>query len=961
MPTPTVYRRRVYKALALFASIAGLATCGLAYTHPGIPLTSADLATLKANLNLEPWKSGYAALQADSRSSLSYTMQGPFASVSRNPNVNLTAWRNDMIAVYNLARMGYFTGNTSYSQKARDILISWANTHTSFGGSESGLDLGDYAFRFAGGASILRGTWAGWTTTDTTTVKNYFSTVLWPATSAGLNGTTGPANKGSLYLAGGIAVAAFCDDTAKFEAVLERSRINGGSGMRNTLATGEMGETGRDQGHAYGDLLANAFLAEVAYKQGYDIYGELENRLLACGEYYARNNLVSGVQFVPFGTIDYLYNTPPADAGGGYAADSMGLYILRGAYNIRKGLPTPWMEQKIARQPVNMDNWMMCKSEDAATASAASGPSLPSTTLTGTGFTSTDIGGATPAGSATFSGGTWTITGGGIEVWTHGSDSCTFAYKAITGDCAIIAKVSGVQNTHTNAKAGVMIRESLAANTARRAWIGLLPSTKIESYLHGWSECWGGTNWEKQSRAIPSAPWWVKIERRGNIISTFSSQDGTSWAANNIAVFDGMSSTAYIGLFVSSLVNGTPNTSTFQVVSVTGGTGGVVTTPAAPAALFASPDNKRATLRWLPSAGATGYDILRSTTSGGGYTSLVSNLSASTTSYTDAGLTNGTTYYYVVRAKNSAGTSGNSAQEQATPQSGATCHLAFGGVANASHNSGSSTSGAAKAFDRNPGSKWFNGDNGTSGWISYDFGAGNEQVIKTYTLTAGNDVPGRDPKTWTLLGSQDGAAWTNIDSQTDQTFAQRGQVNTYPTSNTTAYRYYRLDIAANNGNATGIQIGEFGLWSDSGRTLPDGRYRIVNRKSNKAMNVNGGGTSDGSTIVQWGYSGANNEKWDLVYQGNGQYRIDGVASGKSLDVTSGSTANGAILDIFTWSGANRHRWTVQPTADGYWKITNVNSGKVADVSGASTADGANIIQWPYGDGDNQQWSITVAP
>ena len=105
-------------------------------------------------------------------------------------------------------------------RKAHDILIAWATTQTSFGGQESGLALGDLAQAYAGGADILRGTWPGWTAADTATVKNYFENVLWPATSAGGN-TPGPFNKGLLNLEAGIAIAAFCDDTAKFNHVID--------------------------------------------------------------------------------------------------------------------------------------------------------------------------------------------------------------------------------------------------------------------------------------------------------------------------------------------------------------------------------------------------------------------------------------------------------------------------------------------------------------------------------------------------------------------------------------------------------------------------------------------------------------------------------------------------------------------------------------------------------------------
>jgi fibronectin type 3 domain-containing protein len=88
------------------------------------------------------------------------------------------------------------------------------------------------------------------------------------------------------------------------------------------------------------------------------------------------------------------------------------------------------------------------------------------------------------------------------------------------------------------------------------------------------------------------------------------------------------------------------------------------TPPAAPSGLQATAGNAQVSLNWTASAGATSYHVKRSTTNGGPYTQVAA---PTTTSDTDTGLTNGTTYYYVVSALNGAGESANSSQASATP------------------------------------------------------------------------------------------------------------------------------------------------------------------------------------------------------------------------------------------------------------------------------------------------------
>jgi hypothetical protein len=62
--------------------------------------------------------------------------------------------------------------------------------------------------------------------------------------------------------------------------------------------------------------------------------------------------------------------------------------------------------------------------------------------------------------------------------------------------------------------------------------------------------------------------------------------------------------------------------------------------------LTASAGNGQVILNWNPVANASGYYVKRSLVSGGSYTVIFTNLTSTT--FTNTGLANGTTYYYVV-------------------------------------------------------------------------------------------------------------------------------------------------------------------------------------------------------------------------------------------------------------------------------------------------------------------------
>jgi hypothetical protein len=636
------------------------------FTHPGIPLTLSDLGTIKSYVDAgrQPWKSAYDQLANDGRSKLTYGMAGPYTTVSRAPDMNLWPWRNDMTAIWNLARMWYFTGNPDYAKKAHDILLAWATNNTTFTGGESMLDLGDYAYMFVGGADILRGTWPGWTDADTATVKAYFTHVLLPAANPYGENMFGAANKGALALNAMGLMAIFNDDTDTLNKVVYKTRTLAHIGLRSSNDIGMLGDSLRDQGHAHGQLKSLVMLAEALWKQGIDVYSDFDNRLLAAGEYFARVNVPTPTPFLPFGTTDAYYTADYTNRG--WQGGNLVLSQVYGAYAVRKGLSAPYIAQRLRTMPVDANSFMFLKDVDTSTAAPAPALAIPATTSITSGLSDIDIGGATPAGTSSYANGTWTVVGAGTDTWST-SDSSHFAYQALTGDGAIVAKVESIQNTNGAAKAGVMMRTSLAQG-APRALMVVTNRVQVEQNMPNLA-VYGGTNYGNKAFAIANTvpSYWVKLERIGNMITGYVSPDGTNWAATDVGrINDPVPDTIYVGLVVCSHANGTLNTSTFSNVQITGGDGGApAVIPAAPATLLASSGDGVVPLRWQQSFGATGYAVLRATTSGGPYTTIASNVTGG--SYMDTSVVNGTTYYYTVTATNAAGTSANSPEDSATP------------------------------------------------------------------------------------------------------------------------------------------------------------------------------------------------------------------------------------------------------------------------------------------------------
>ena len=107
-----------------------------------------------------------------------------------------------------------------------------------------------------------------------------------------------------------------------------------------------------------------------------------------------------------------------------------------------------------------------------------------------------------------------------------------------------------------------------------------------------------------------------------------------------------------------------------------------------------------------------------------------------------------------------------------------------------------------KAFDNSDSTYWDGYRFEAGDWIKYDLGSGVTKVAAQYTIQIASTVY---PTSWKFQGSNDDTNWTDIDTQTGQTFTS-GEKRTYNSfSNSTAYRYYRwLLNAINTGNEPSI-------------------------------------------------------------------------------------------------------------------------------------------------------------
>jgi autotransporter-associated beta strand protein len=276
-------------------------------------------------------------------------------------------------------------------------------------------------------------------------------------------------------------------------------------------------------------------------------------------------------------------------------------------------------------------------------------------------WTKVDVGSVGTTGTSYYDGGsTFVVKGAGRGLRTT-ADSLQFAYVTTTlTSFSVVARVT--TSPTGSSQVGVMMRSGTSAGATMVA-VMLDPNAGSYRARLGYRTTTGGSMaWASAASTGLAIPQWLKLTRAGNLYTGQVSSDGQTWTtvSSTTSAIIGNGSTAYAGLAVSSLSTSSLVTETFDNVSLPAWTA----PPGAPSGLTAAAASQtQINLSWSDASGATGYQVLRSSSWGGTYTQIGTSATAS---YSDTGLSAGSAWYYMVRATSSSGTSGNSTVATAT-------------------------------------------------------------------------------------------------------------------------------------------------------------------------------------------------------------------------------------------------------------------------------------------------------
>ncbi len=272
------------------------------FRHPGIALSRAELDFIKAKVRAgeQPWKAGWEKMRSWEGAALAWTPK-PHAHVERGsnarPNIGGGELQDDAQAAYAHALQWYVTGHEEHAKKAIEIMNVWASQLKTITNSDAKLLCGMTGHIWCNAAEIIRHTYSGWSAADQERFRSMLLNIYWPIMKGfkpNYNGNWDASMINSI-----MAIGVFCDDRVKFDYAVEYFCNGKGNGSiaHYVGPTGQCQETSRDQTHTQMGLGYLACACEIAWHQGLDLWGALDNRLAQGFEYEARVQMGLPVPF----------------------------------------------------------------------------------------------------------------------------------------------------------------------------------------------------------------------------------------------------------------------------------------------------------------------------------------------------------------------------------------------------------------------------------------------------------------------------------------------------------------------------------------------------------------------------------------------------------------------------------------------------------------------------------------
>ena len=291
--------------------MVGATPAQAAFVHPGCLNSAEELAFAKTKIQAgaEPWSSALQDMLSKPEGSLTWEFWA-YANVNQDAYGanDVGGWPMMMSAraAYLHALVWGVTGDAAHANKAMEILDTWSATLQSITGVNAKLIGAIAAIGFANTAELLAHTGANWPADKQAQAASMLRDVFYQLIKDFQPNYNG--NWDALITHAMAAMGVFLDDQAMFDRAIDYYRNGSGNGSlpNYVRADGTTQETYRDAEHENMGIAGLTGTAQTAWHQGIDLFGYLNNRLLAGAEGVAARvyNYASG----PLPCWETLYN-----------------------------------------------------------------------------------------------------------------------------------------------------------------------------------------------------------------------------------------------------------------------------------------------------------------------------------------------------------------------------------------------------------------------------------------------------------------------------------------------------------------------------------------------------------------------------------------------------------------------------------------------------------------------------